>query len=100
MEKRFPILHVVSAIFKILAWIVALGDILAIIALLTHKAGLPSMFQTANFNFTASPYILALLALLFGVFYFILLYAMAEGIMVVLAIEENTRKALKDKPQA
>jgi hypothetical protein len=98
MEKKFPILHVVSAIFKILAWIVALGDILAIIALLTHKAGLPSMFQTANF--TASPYVLALLALLFGVFYFILLYAMAEGIMVVLAIEQNTRKALKDKPQA
>jgi uncharacterized membrane protein len=56
------------------------------------------MFQTANF--TASPYVLALLALLFGVFYFILLYAMAEGIMVVLAIEQNTRKALKDKPQA
>jgi len=98
MEKRFPILHVVSAIFKVLAWIVALCDILAIIALLTHKAGLPSMFQTANV--TASPYVLALLALLFGVFYFILLYAMAEGIMVVLAIEQNTRKALKDKPQA
>jgi lysylphosphatidylglycerol synthetase-like protein (DUF2156 family) len=77
MEKKFPILHVVSAIFKILAWIVALGDILAIIALLTHKAGLPSMFQTANF--TASPYVLALLALLFGVFYFILLYEIGRA---------------------
>jgi hypothetical protein len=98
MEKRFPILHVVSAIFKVLAWIVALADILAIISLLTRKAGLPSMFQTANF--TASPIILALLAFLFGLFYFILLYAMAEGIMVVLAIEQNTRKALKEKAQA
>lgn len=98
MEKRFPILHVVSFIFKVLAWIVALLDILAIVSLLTRKAGLPSIFQTSNF--TASPLILALLALLFGVFYFILLYALAEGIMVVLAIEENTRKALKEKPQA
>lgn len=94
-EKRFPILHVVSAIFKILAWIVAVADIILIVVLLTKKTNIAFTSTTSNFNFGGSPYLLAGIALLVGVFYFLLLYALAEGIMVAVAIEENTRKALK-----
>lgn len=98
MERRFPALHVVSAIFKIMAWLVALGDIVAIVAILTRKVQFGFVSQTSsNFNLGASPWILAAIALVLGAFYFLVLYALAEGIMVAVAIEENTRKLLKEK---
>jgi hypothetical protein len=98
MERRFPALHVVSAIFKIMAWLVALGDIVAIIVILTRKTQFALFTQTSsNFNLGASPWILAAIALILGAFYFLVLYALAEGIMVAVAIEENTRKLLKEK---
>lgn len=97
-KKRFPALHVVSAIFKIMAWLVALGDIVAIIVILTRKTQFAFFSQTSsNFNLGASPLVLAVIALLLGAFYFLVLYALSEGIMVAVAIEENTRKLLKEK---
>jgi lysylphosphatidylglycerol synthetase-like protein (DUF2156 family) len=98
-EHRFPILHIVSAIFKILAWIVAVADIILIVVLLTKKTNLSFPSTTSNLNFGGSPYLLAGIVFLAGVFYFLLLYALAEGIMVAVAIEENTRKALKQSPE-
>lgn len=98
MERRFPALHVVSAIFKIMAWLIAVGDVIAIIAILTRKVQFGFISQaSANYNLGASPFILAGVALLIGAFYFLVLYALAEGIMVAVAIEENTRKLLKEK---
>ncbi len=99
MEKRrFPALHVVSAIFKIMAWLVAVGDIIAIVVILTRKTQFAFFSQTSsNFNLGASPLVLAVIALVLGAFYFLVLYALAEGIMVAVAIEENTRKLLKEK---
>ena len=97
-KKRFPALHVVSAIFKVMAWLVAVGDIIAIIVILTRKTQFALFSQTSsNFNLGASPLVLAGIALLLGAFYFLVLYALAEGIMVAVAIEENTRKLLKEK---
>ena len=98
-ERRFPVLHVVSAIFKVLAWIVAAADIILIVVLLTKKTNFSFTPATSNFNFGGSPYLLAGIAFLVGVFYFLVLYALAEGIMVAVAIEENTRKALKQSPE-
>ena len=99
MEKRrFPALHVVSAIFKVMAWLVAVGDIIAIVVILTRKTQFAFFSQTSsNFNLGASPLVLAVIALILGAFYFLVLYALAEGIMVAVAIEENTRKLLKEK---
>jgi hypothetical protein len=100
-KRRFPALHVVSAIFKIMAWLVAVGDIVAIIAILTKKTQFAFFSQTSsNFNLGGSPWVLAVIALLLGAFYFLVLYALAEGIMVAVAIEENTRKLLKEKEKA
>jgi hypothetical protein len=97
-ERRFPALHIVSAMFKIMAWLVALADIAAIIIILTRKTQFAFISQaSSNFNLGASPLILALIALILGAFYFLVLYAMAEGIIVMVAIEENTRTALKEK---
>jgi len=98
-EHRFPVLHIVSAIFKVLAWIVAVADIILIVVLLTRKTSLSFTPTASNFNFGGSPYFLAGIAFLLGVFYFLVLYALAEGIMVAVAIEENTRKALKQGPE-
>jgi hypothetical protein len=98
MERRFPALHFVSAIFKILAWLVALADVVAIIVILTQKTSFNFLSQTSsNFNLGASPWVLALIALILGAFYFLVLYAFAEGILVIVAIEENTRRLIKEK---
>jgi hypothetical protein len=91
MEKRFPALHVVSAIFKILAWLVAVVDVvLVVITLIPRRVPFYGTLSTPN-------YLIALAILLGGALYFLFLYAFAEGIMVGLAIEENTRTALKEK---
>lgn len=90
MNERFPILRIISSVFKVLAWVVGItGAIVAV----------------------ASPFITALSPLAeFGNFLVILigtalnvliLYGIAEFIMLGLAIEENTyqmREELAKRP--
>ena len=90
MEKRFPALHTVSAIFKILAWLVAIVDIIIVVLVLMKKFALTAL--------SGPPAVLAAGILLAGAIYFLFLYAFAEGILVVVAIEENTRKTAQEKP--
>jgi len=96
-DKRFPALHVISGLFKIMAWLVALADIIGIVFILIGKTPFEFVNQAASkFSFNASPIFLAVSAFVLGAFYFLILYALAEGILVMLAIEENTRKAPKE----
>ena len=89
MERKFPALHVVSALLKILAWILALVDLLAVVLIIMKKLPLTIM--------SGSPIAVAIAFLLGGAIYFLILYAFAEGILVALAIEANTRAPLKEK---
>jgi hypothetical protein len=90
MERKFPALHVVSALLKILAWILAIVDVCAVVLIALKKFPLEVT--------GGSPIALAVVFLLGGAIYFLVLYAFAEGIHVGLAIEENTRAAAKEKP--
>ncbi len=84
--KKFPALHTISSIFKIMSWIVGIAT--AIMFFLTI-AGLSQYSAGGGF-------ITGLLILLAGGFYALILYAIAEGILVILAIEENTRTKEED----
>ncbi|MBM3129361.1 MAG: hypothetical protein FJ009_12145 [Chloroflexi bacterium] len=103
MEKKFKILRIVAFIWKILAWVIlvvsTLGGCGALVVALTagnQLARQSSAFGLGTLGGAAGGIVLALIALLVGVFYFISLYAVAEMIDVVLALEENTRATTEE----
>jgi hypothetical protein len=83
--KKFPALHTISAIFRILSWIVGLLTIVLVVA---TGLGKIQLFQIG----TLDKWALAAMYLLVGGLYSLILHAAGELIMVALAIEENTRK--------
>lgn len=102
MEKKFKILRIVAFIWKIAAWVIlvlsVLGGCAALVMALTagnQLARQSSALGLGPLGGAAGGIIIAILALLVGVFYFISLYAVAEMIDVVLALEENTRATVE-----
>ncbi|MEO0182950.1 MAG: hypothetical protein ABIL40_05685 [candidate division WOR-3 bacterium] len=98
MEKRFTALRVISVIFKILAWIVAVFTIIGFIAMLIGGAALGGMMSRGYGGYgglgglgTLSGIGMAFVVLIYGAFLFVSLLAAADMILVILAIEENTR---------
>jgi hypothetical protein len=85
--NKFPALHTISLIFKIFAWILGIATV---ILSGTIIAGVYNFF-TLNVG-TGSKIITGIAVLLIGFFYVLILYAAAEAILVMLAIERNTRK--------
>ena len=79
--NKFPALHKISSIFKVLAWIIG---IFAVIASVVTMLGVSEYSGGGGIG-------TGLVILLVGAIYAIMLYGFAEGIMVILAIEENTR---------
>ncbi len=94
MERRFTALRITAAVIRILAWIVLILGLLTAVALLVgavlgelealDEYGLPVLTPLgAGVGFVT--------ALLFAVMEFIILYALADLLHVLLAVEENTR---------
>lgn len=87
MEKRFHALRTISIILKVLAWIVAIFTVIGFI------------FALAGVNLFPGPYspgvgfIFGVAVLIYGAIIFISIYALAEIILVLIAIEENTRRS-------
>lgn len=108
MEKKFTALRIVSVIFKVLAWIVAVFTIIGFVVMLVGGAAMSSMMGRGYGGYGGYGGLgtlgafggvgLAFGILIYGAFVFVSLLAAAEMILVILAIEENTR-ALKP-PQA
>ncbi|MCX7996005.1 MAG: hypothetical protein N3A65_09620 [candidate division WOR-3 bacterium] len=98
MEKRFTALRVISVIFKVLAWIVAVFTVIGFIAMLIGGAAMGSMMGRGYGGYGGLGALggigMAFAILIYGAFLFVSLLAAAEMILVILAIEENTR-ALK-----
>lgn len=80
--KKFPAVHTISSMFKIMSWIVGIATVIVFVL---------SIFQSTRHGF-GSGFLTGLLGVLAGGFFVLILYATAEGILVILAIEENTRK--------
>jgi amino acid transporter len=102
MEKKFKILRIVAFIWKILAWVIlvisTLGGCGALVATLMAGNQLARQSRAMGLDVlgAAGGIVIALIAILVGVFYFISLYAVAEMIDVVLALEENTRATTEE----
>jgi len=84
--KRFPALHTISAFLRILAVVIGIAAIAGFIAVIAK------VLPVYNQNLP----LIGAAILLGGAFYVLMLWAMAEGILVILAIEENTRKTTKE----
>ena len=85
MERRFHTLRVISTILKILAWIIAIFTVIGFIAIIASLRFLPGQYGAG------AGILPAFLSLILGAVVFVGIYAGAEIIRVLLAIEENTR---------
>lgn len=84
-RPRWHALRAIANVFKILAWLSAgLGVIATLTALITG-----SQFGTLGF---IGSFVFAVAALIGVGVVFLLLYSRAEHLLVLIAIEENTRK--------
>jgi hypothetical protein len=100
MQKKFRVLRIVAVIWKVLAWIVLVisvlgGCVTVAMGLMAGGAGSASARSADAFGVllggALGGAITGLLAILLGILYFIFLYAFAELVDVMLALEENTR---------
>jgi hypothetical protein len=97
VEKRFRALRFIGTLFKVLAWIVLVGSIIVALFLVIGGAsnGLGSsgsqLVPGVDLQGALAGIIGGLVAILGGLVYFLMLYAVAESIYVILSIEENTR---------
>jgi hypothetical protein len=102
MGKKFRILRIVAFIWKVVAWIILVLSVLGGCGILVTLLMAGNQFsRQANLlgwgmpGGAAGGIVIALIAILVGLFYFISLYAVAEMIDVVLALEENTRATVE-----
>ncbi len=97
MVKKFRVLRIVAVIWKVIAWIVLVASILGgcgtlVLGLMAGGAGASSNNALgAMLGGALGGAVTGLIAILFGILYFIFLYAFAELVDVMLALEENTR---------
>ncbi|MGB9721210.1 MAG: hypothetical protein ACPL28_07025 [bacterium] len=101
MEKKFTALRVVSVIFKVLAWIVAVLTVIGFIVMLVGGAAMSNMMSRGYGGYGGYGGLgalgafggvgMAFFILIYGALAFVSLLAAAEMILVILAIEENTR---------
>ncbi len=95
MERKFTALRTISVIFKIIAWIIAVFTIVGFFGMLVGGAALSQFGRQygSHFNMIGPMWgvFMAFYVLIAGAISFITFLAGAEMILVILAIEENTR---------
>jgi hypothetical protein len=99
MERKFRTLRTVSVIIKIVAWVIAALTIIGFIAMLVGGAALAQFGGRYGGVGAFGPFGavgIAFYVLIIGFIWFISLLAGADLILVILAIEENTRPAKTD----
>lgn len=100
MEQKFKALRTISVVFKIVAWIIAVFTIIGFFMMIIGGAALSSYggrFGAPSIMGPMWGIIMAFYILVVGAISFISFLAAADLILVVLAIEENTR-TLAQKP--
>jgi hypothetical protein len=103
MDRKFTALRIVSVIIKVFAWITAALTVLGFLGFLVMGATMGTMMRNTPYGGYGQlgggmfGVIMAFSILLYGGFMFVGLLAWSDMIMVLLAIEENTRGA---KPAA
>ena len=98
MQQKFRVLRIVAIIWKVLAWLVLVVSILGGCGSLAVGLLAGSSAAARNTNLLGigaggvlGGVVTAIIAIFLGVLYFVFLYAFAELVDVMLALEENTR---------
>jgi hypothetical protein len=97
MKKRFQVLQIIATIFKVIGIVVgALALLGALIAFVASLAG-GSIWQTmgvdSSFGFFTG-FLSALMILVFGALYALIIYGYGELITLLIAMEENTHNTV------
>ena len=97
MRKKFGVLRVVAAIYRVLAWIILVIGVLGACGILAISVS-PGLIGIQNVDLlglgvggVAGGLVAGLGAIFFAIIYFLLLYAFGELISLLIALEENTR---------
>lgn len=98
--KRFGALRFVASFYRVLAWLSLVGGILfGLATMIVGIAGgrliasaMPELARPTGGVGMFESLVLGLLIILGSILYFVFLYAVADGIGLGLAIEENTRE--------
>lgn len=96
VPKRFGVLRLVGTLLKVIAWIVLIFSILGAIGLvLVGNSGFVLPVDQLPIDPTIAGnvqgIIVGIALLIFGLIYFLILYASGESLHLQLAVEENTR---------
>ena len=94
MEKKYRTLRTVSVILKIIAWVIAALTVIGFIAVLVGGAAIAQFGGRYAGMGAFGPFGavgIAFYVLIIGAIWFLTLLAGADLILVILAIEENTR---------
>ena len=101
MNNKFKALRIISVVLKVIAWIVAVFTVIGFLAMLVGGAALTG-FGARYGNIPSFGPIgtvgMAFYILIIGAIWFISLLAGADLILVILAIEENTRSLRSQAP--
>jgi hypothetical protein len=94
MEKKYGFLRAFSVIMKILAWLILIGSLVTAFVLVVAGGVSPTqMGEFSRFSGVVTGAFMGVIAIIFGILYFLFFYASAELIMLLISIEENTRKS-------
>jgi len=100
VEKRFRVLRLVATLYKIFAWIALAVGILGMLGSIIAGvvgADLVRQFTGGDAGGAVGGIVGGIIAgvgiLVIAALYFLLLYAVSEGVYLLLSIEENTRQA-------
>lgn len=98
VPRRFAVLRFFGTLLKVIAWIVLVLSILGAIGAALAGTLLPMDLLTGalpadsqSLISTSGGILAGIFVLLMGLVYFIIFYALGEGINLQLAMEENTR---------
>jgi Zn-dependent protease with chaperone function len=98
MEKRFKILRFIGSVYKILGAVTAVLTLIGSLAACVISVAGSAFYEAAldeigmMMGGAVAGVIVAIMGLLWGGIMALMLYGMGEGIFLILALEENTRK--------
>jgi hypothetical protein len=99
MEKRYGVLRIIGTIYKVLGAIAAVITVLAVVGMclasLLGSAAVASLAKESGLPGFVSGFVGAIIfaigAIIWGGSVAVTLYALGEGVSLLLALEENTR---------
>jgi hypothetical protein len=93
VERKYGFLRAFSVILKIIAWLILIGSLIAAFVLVVvGGVSPPEMGEFSRFSGVVTGAFMGIIAIVLGIIYFLFFYASAELIMLLISIEENTRK--------